>query len=164
MPPVGNVEETKLPGVGVRHDFTTRGGDRIGMIAHRSGRRDLLLYDREDPDACGTVVRLEDDDVRVLADLLGVSQVTEHVTELQSVAGVSIDWVPVSGTSACRECRIADLGLGGDVGASIVAVMRRGETIPSPPADFVLQDGDTAVAVGTPEGITRLFALLQGTT
>jgi len=38
-----------LPGVGVRYDFTTRAGDQIGVIAHRRGRFDFLLYDRHDP-------------------------------------------------------------------------------------------------------------------
>jgi K+/H+ antiporter YhaU regulatory subunit KhtT len=43
-----------------------------------------------------------------------------------------------------------------------VAVVREGETIPSPPPDLILQQGDTAVAVGTPEGIRAMHELLQG--
>ena len=40
--------------------------------------------------------------------------------------------------------------------------MIRGEvTIQSPPEEFVLIDGDTAVAVGTNEGVRELFDLLQ---
>ena len=32
---------------------TTARGRRIGIISHRNGRRDLVIYDREDPDtAC----------------------------------------------------------------------------------------------------------------
>lgn len=34
-----DVEETMLPGVGVRYDFLTEGGKRIGVISHFSGRR-----------------------------------------------------------------------------------------------------------------------------
>ncbi|MDX6645611.1 MAG: TrkA domain protein [Miltoncostaeaceae bacterium] len=159
---MSDVTETKLPGVGVRHDFTTHHGDRIGMIAHRAGHRDLLLYDRDDPDSCGQVVRLEEDDVRTLADLLGAGHVTERLTELQSVPGLSIDWVPVDGGSACSGRRIGEIGLREDLGASIVALVRDGETIPSPPPDLTLRQGDTAVAVGTPEGIRAMHALLQG--
>ena len=36
------VSETKLPGVGVRHDFLTDTGRRVGVVAHRDGKRDLV--------------------------------------------------------------------------------------------------------------------------
>ncbi len=156
------VTETQLPGVGVRHDFTTRAGERLGLIVHRSGPRDLLVYDRDDPDACSLVLRLEEDDSRTLADMLGASHVTEEIARLQSIAGLTIDWVPVTSASACTNCRLVDLGAAADRGATIVAVIRGDETIPAPAAEFVLQEGDTAVAVGTAEGVRHLFGLLQG--
>ena len=43
----------------------------MGVIAHRSGRRELLVYDRGDPDACDAVIGLGEDDTRTLVDLLG---------------------------------------------------------------------------------------------
>jgi TrkA domain protein len=46
-----DVNQTPLPGVGLRYDFTTRSGRQIGVVSHRSGRRDLLVYDRKDPDS-----------------------------------------------------------------------------------------------------------------
>ncbi len=157
------VQETQLPGVGVRHDFATQEGSRIGVITHRTGRRDLLIYDRDDPDACAEVLRLEEEDSHTLAELLGGTQVTQRLANLkQSVPGLTIDWLPISGESACAMRSIADFGLRGQTGISIVAVVRDGETIPSPGAEFVLRPGDTAVAVGTPSGIQKAFALLQG--
>ena len=45
-----NIQETTLPGVGVRHEFTTDNGDRIGVITHHAGNRDVLVYDKMDPD------------------------------------------------------------------------------------------------------------------
>jgi TrkA domain protein len=33
-----DVNETPLPGVGLRYDFTTRSGRQIGVVSHRSGR------------------------------------------------------------------------------------------------------------------------------
>jgi TrkA domain protein len=68
----------------------------------------------------------------------------------------------VDGGSACSGRRIGEIGLREDLGASIVALVRDGETIPSPPPDLTLREGDTAVAVGTPEGIRAMHALLQG--
>jgi TrkA domain protein len=157
------IKETQLPGVGVRHDFAARSGERLGVITHRTGRRDLLIYDRDDPDACAEVLRLEEDESHALAELLGGTRVTETIASLQqSVPGLTIDWLPISATSACAMHSIADFGIRGQTGVSIVAVVREGQTIASPGADFVLPPGDTAVAVGTPGGIRHAFSLLQG--
>ncbi|MGI8633667.1 MAG: cation:proton antiporter regulatory subunit [Solirubrobacterales bacterium] len=160
---MSDVSETQLPGVGVRHDFLTAHGDRIGMISHRTGHRELLIYDREDLDACNLVLRLEEDDVRTLHEVLGGSHVTEELNRLkQEVDGLTIDWLPVEGASACANRSVKSIGLAADAGASIVAVVRQEQMIPSPPNDFEMVPGDTAVVVGTREGVEQMVTLLQG--
>ena len=160
---MAEIEETQLPGVGVRHDFVTQHGIRIGVIAHRSGHRELLVYDQRDPDACRDVVRLEEDDTRALAELLGGSHVTATLARVQSVEGLTIDWLPVEPGAACAGSQIGHSDLRERTGVSIVAVVRDGQTVASPAPDYRLQPGDTAVAIGTPEGIREAFALLRGT-
>lgn len=161
---MAQVEETQLPGVGVRFVFTTSAGDRLGVIAHRSGRRELLLYDRADPDACRTVLGLGDDDARTLVDLLGGSELSERLDAAlrQSLEGLTLEWVPVRDGEAADGTKIADLGLRTRTGASIVAVLRGGEATLSPRADFTLVSGDTVVLVGAPDAIARAAALLRG--
>ncbi len=90
-----DIQETALPGIGLRFDFVTRSGERIGVISHHSGRRDLLIYNRTDPDACAVTLRLEEDETRALAELLGGSHVTKELTDLQQVEGLAIDWLPI---------------------------------------------------------------------
>jgi TrkA domain protein len=161
---MARVTETSLPGVGVRHDFTTRNGDRLGVITHRTGRRDLLVYDRRDPDACAEVLRLDDEESSALAELLGGTRVTEAQAALaQTIPGLTIDWLPIGPSAACASCSLQSLGVRAQTGVTIVAVARDGTTIPSPGPEFQLMAGDTAIAVGTPEGIRRAFDLLQGT-
>src|SRR6266540_2111426 len=64
-----DVNETPLPGVGLRYDFTTRSGRQVGVVSHRSGRRDLLVYDRKDPDTCTEVVQLTEEEADTLAEM-----------------------------------------------------------------------------------------------
>ena len=33
-----DIQETTLPGVGLRHDFTTHAGCRLGVVSYRTGR------------------------------------------------------------------------------------------------------------------------------
>ncbi len=39
-----DVTEVKLPGVGLRYEFDLAQGDRIGVIARRSGDFEVVLY------------------------------------------------------------------------------------------------------------------------
>lgn len=157
------IHETPLPGVGIRHDFETKSKDRIGVISHHSGRRDLLVYDRYDPDACLAVLRLAEDESIALTEILGANKIADPITNMrQSIDGITIDWVPIEDTWLCAGQALRDTGLRAETGVSVVAVMRDGKTIISPNADFELHVGDTAVVVGTAEGVKRTFEILRG--
>ncbi|EST19580.1 hypothetical protein M878_41890 [Streptomyces roseochromogenus subsp. oscitans DS 12.976] len=48
-----------------------------------------------------------------------------------------------------------------ETGVSIVAVLRRAETIPSPGPGFRLAGGDTLIVIGTREGADAAAAILR---
>lgn len=156
-----DVEETLLPGVGVRHEFTTTGGERLALLTHRSGRREIAVFDRDDPDACRTVLHLSIDDTRTLGELLGTSQVSEAVLGAQQIEGLALDWLTVAAGSRYDGASIADGAFRSQTGASIVAIVRRGSTIPAPEPATTFEAGDVLVAVGTRDGLNRLRTLLD---
>lgn len=157
------IQETPLPGVGVRHEFTTSGGERVAVLTHRTGRRELAVFDRSDPDACRTFLHLSPDDTRSLAELLGASQVSETVGAVQQqLEGLAIEWVNVPSASPLAGTTIAEGAFRTRTGTSIVAVVRGGTTIPAPGPDHRFAGGDVVVAVGTPEGLEQLRRLLGG--
>jgi TrkA domain protein len=149
-----DIQETNLPGVGLRHDFTTRAGRQLGVVTHRTGRRDLLVYDREDPDACQEVVQLTEEEADALAELLGAARLT------QRIEGLAIDWLPIRPGSPYAGRAIADTQARSRTGASIVAILRGDGAVPAPAPDAVLEPGDTLVVVGTAQGVKELSKLL----
>ena len=160
-----DVVETRLPGVGVRHDFATSSGRRVGVIVHRSGHRELIIYDDRDPDASRESVRLNQADAHTLGELLGIATLKDRVDQVlrQSVEGLTIDWVSVRDPSAAAGRTIADLHLRQRTGVTVVAVLRGDSTFPSPGPEFELRPHDTAVVVGTAEGVAQAGALFQVT-
>ena len=56
---------------------------------------------------------------------------------------------------------IATAGVRSITGVSIVAVLRDDAAFPSPGPDFCLEAGDTALVVGTPDGVEALVELLE---
>jgi TrkA domain protein len=162
MGPAREVRETHLPGLGARFEFTTSRGSRVGVVLHRSGRRELLLYDRDDPDTCRDVVALDPEDSRTLAELLGGSRVAEELDRVQQVEGLAIDWLPLGSGSPYADKTIGDTQARSRTGTSIVAVLRDEQAFPAPTPDFQLVAGDTLLVVGTPRGIEQLSVLLHG--
>lgn len=160
---MAEVTETQLPGVGVRHEFTTSAGERVAVLSHRSGRREVIAYDRDDPDAATTVLHLSREDTRTLADLLGATQVSEALTAVQQqIEGLAIDWITVPPTSPFAAATIAEGAFRTRTGASIVAVVRGDTTIAAPGPEHRFTVGDVVVAVGTTGGLRQLRELVAG--
>jgi TrkA domain protein len=156
------VTEIRLPGIGVRYEFVTLDRDRMAVVHHRSGVRELVLFERDDPDTSHDLVRLGPEDSRTLAELLGVSQVAKELSELErDVEGLAVDRLPLAAASPFDGGTIGDTQARTRTGVSIVAVLRGGSAHPAPGPGFGLRAGDTLVVVGTPRGIEELAVLLR---
>ena len=155
------IHETELPGIGVRQEFDTSTGARLGVLTTRTGRKELLLYDREDPDSCRATVHLEAEDSAVLAGLLGSSRVSDPAVGIQRLEGLAIDWLTVPASSPAAGGTIADHRILKRTGASAEAIVRGDDTFEAPGPDDVLETGDVLVAVGTPEAVEALSDLLR---
>jgi TrkA domain protein len=154
------IEETLLPGVGVRHEFTSDGGERVVLVTHRTGRRELAIYDRDDPDLRRAVVHLSVDDTTALGELIGASHVSETVRRVQQLEGVAMDWVTVAPESPAVGASIGEGAFRTRTGASIVAIVRGESTIAAPGPEARFAAGDVVVAVGTPGGLEQLRSSL----
>ena len=156
------VTEVALPGIGVRYEFETQDGNRVGVVHHRSGLRELVLFERDDPDTSHDLLRLGSEDSRTLAELLGVSQVSKELAELeQDVEGLAVDRLPLTGVSRFAGGTIGDTGARTRTGVSIVAILRDGSALPAPGPEAEIRGGDILLVVGTPGGIEELAVLLR---
>ncbi|WP_428962700.1 cation:proton antiporter regulatory subunit [Micromonospora fluostatini] len=156
------VEQTALPGIGMRHELMTESGRRLGVVSHRNGRRDLVLYDPEDPDACQADIPLTDDEAEALADILGASLMLGQLSGLRDqAAGLLTEQIAIPAGSTYVNRRLGDTKARTRTSASIVAVLRHGEVIASPDPSFRFAAGDVVVVVGTRkglDGVTAIFA------
>jgi len=156
------VSELRLPGVGMRYEFSTRTGDRVEVVAHRLGRRDIFVGEPDDPDAFRAILELTEEESQTLAELLGGSRITRELTKLrQALEGLAIDWLPVDRDSPYVGRTIGDTRTRTRTGVSIVAVMRGDEAFPAPGADFGLKAGDTLVVVGRLRDIEAVVEVLH---
>lgn len=159
---MAEVTETQLPGVGVRYEFTTGDGARVGVLHHHSGRREIVTYDAQDPDVARSVLELSAEDSRTISDLLGANQVTEALQAVQQrIEGLTLEWIDIPSGAGVAGCTIGEGELRTRTGASVVAVIRGDSSEPAPGPEFVLEAGDVVVAVGTAEGLELLRQALR---
>ena len=155
-----NVEVTPLPGIGVRQDFAIRSGRRIGVISYRDGKFELILSKQDDPDATAASIPLAPEEAGTLAGLLGAPQlVTQLAKQHRDITGITTRQLLVT---AFANRTLGDTALRTRTGASIVAVVRAGVAHPSPGPDFLFDNGDLAVVVGTADGLDTAAEILTG--
>lgn len=153
----------KLPGLGVRYEFDTKSGMRLGVLVHRDGERDLLVYESADEDACSATVSLTPDESAAVVELLGGTKVTEKLSDLRhEVEGLSIEWVTLRADSPLANRTIGDGEIRTRSSASVVAVLRGSESIPGPGPDFKFEVGDVALVVGSVDGVRTAEKLISG--
>ena len=159
---MGDIQEVKLPGVGVRYEFETAEGNRIGVVSHRSGLREVYTSKRDDPDEFRRLLGLSPDDARTLAELLGATRVAQQLSELQQrIEGLAIDWLPVRADSPFVGRPLGDTQMRARTGVSVVAIVRGEDAVPAPGPDALLESDDYLVVVGTTRGIEEAVTLLR---
>jgi TrkA domain protein len=157
-----DVRRVKLPGVGVLHTFVTEDGGKVGVITHRSGHSDLVTFaDAEDGDSRKVSLRLDEDEAHTLAELLGGTRITESLSGMDQIPGLSIDWFPVDYDHHIAGQQLGSLTTKGLPGVTVVAVVRGESANPAPDGDFKVFPGDTLVVAGAPEKVAKAFQFFR---
>lgn len=158
-----DVTEVLLPGVGLRYEFTNEDGDRIGIIARRSGDFELVSYPRQDPDQCVPLLRLTAHEADTIAEILGAPRIAERFADLtREVPGLSAGQVEVAATSPHAGQPLGHTRARSRTGASIVAIVRGEDVIASPSPEETIMAGDVLVVIGTRDSIARVEQIIQG--
>jgi TrkA domain protein len=153
-----DVKEVLLPGVGLRYEFTSHKGERIGIIARRGGDFDVVLYGADDPDQARPVFRLTDEEADTVAQILGAPRIAERFTELTREVPGQIHLEP-GGPFVGRP--LGETHARTRTGASIVAIVRDEDVLASPGPAEVLLAGDVLIVIGTEEGIAGVQQIVD---
>ncbi len=157
-----DVKEVLLPGVGLRYEFTGYKGDRIGIIARRSGDFDVVVYAREDPDEARPVLHLSDEEAEAVAQILGAPRIAARFTELaREVPGLETGQVHIVADSPSVDHPLGDTRARTRTGASIVAIVRNEEVLASPGPAEILRAGDVLIVIGTEDGIAGVEQIIE---
>jgi TrkA domain protein len=156
-----DVTEVLLPGVGLRYEFTLDEGQRLGVVALRTGEFEFVAYSGDDPDVCRNLFRLTAAETDAVTEILGAPRIAERFADLtREVPGLNAGQVEVTAGSAFAGRTLGETRARTRTGASIVAIVRAEDVIASPGPEQQLREGDILVVIGTQQGITGVEHIL----
>lgn len=144
------VYESELPGVGHQYEIEIGDDERLIVLIHHDGRRDIYRRPSENEDSV-PVASLTGKQARQLGSILeGAYFQPVEVDQLEvPLGGAIIEWVTVEPDSPLAAQTLREADIRQRTGVSILAIQRDEETIANPDPDLTITPGDVIVALGT---------------
>lgn len=157
------VKEHDLPGVGKKFALTTNDGERMTVIIHNTGHREIYTFNGRD-EFPQSALRMEDAEARMLGAILGGAYFQPAVAEsMDMVLGqLSVEWFKVAAGSPLAGRTIQESAIRKRTGASVIAILRDGSPHPNPGPGDVMEAGDTLLVVGDRGQVQRFRAEIGG--
>ena len=157
------ISEVFLPGVGRKFQIETLVGDRLVIVIHDDGTRELYHFTRKNLDRPASVLRLTDGEARQIAGIVGgLTYVPRNLPMAEVILeDLVLEWFTIEPGAACIGKTIRDLQVRTATGASIVSIVEPDQTKrTNPEADTVLNQGATLIVAGDRKTIIALKRLL----
>jgi TrkA domain protein len=156
------LNETRLPGIGVKYAVPLVGGGRLSVILHNDGKREVYVF-RTGDDEPRAVFALDDDEARQLGAVLGGAYERPKIVEdLEMALGeLEIEWVAVPSSSPWIGKTLADAAFRAKTGVTVIAILREPEPVSGAQPTDVIQLGDTLVTVGKTGSYSGFRKLLE---
>jgi TrkA domain protein len=158
------VYESEIPGVGHKFELELDGEERLVVIIHHDGKREL--YRRPGPNEDSVkLTSLTGKKARQLGSILeGAYFQPVEMDEMNVPLGEAIiEWVEVKDGSPPVGRTLAEAAIRRQTGVSVIAIQRGEETIANPNPETEIDAGDILVAIGTREEQAALTELLNAT-
>ncbi|GIO85715.1 potassium transporter [Paenibacillus faecis] len=144
-----NLKETELPGIGKKFVVQTRSGEKLTIIIHDDGRREMFHFDEENPDDSISMVTLDDDEARYVSAIIG--GVTYQPTALENIevalGDLIIEWYRLEPNYKAIGKTIGELRIRQRSGATIIAVIEKNQKKHVNPGPDLMLTADALVVV-----------------
>lgn len=160
------IRESDLPSIGKKFEVEVSSGDKLVIVLHDDGRRELYHFYRDNPDDSVSMITLDDNDARSVAAIIGGLAYRPKALETVDVIldDLIIEWYKIEIGSKCTGKSIGEMKVRQKTGATIIAVIEKdGKKHMNPPVNYVFTPESTIVVTGERKNLTKLkYYLLEG--
>ena len=160
---MSTIRESDLPGIGRKFQIETQSGDKLIVVIHDDGRRELYHVDPNDPDELLSMVTLNDTEARQVAGIIGGLNYTPKALESMSITleDLVIEWYKIEPGSPAIGQTIGQLQVRQTTGATIIAIIEKdGHKHINPGPDQILTDDMTVVVAGERQQVQAFKRLI----
>lgn len=158
------IRESDLPGIGRKFLVNTRSGDKLVIVIHDDGRREMHHFFHDDPEESISMVTLDDTEARRVGAILGGMVYMPRELESVDVAfdDMIIEWYKVEPGSKAIGKTIGELHIRKKTGAAIIAIVKRDQAkLINPGPEQTIKEGATLVVLGEREQVKACKKLIQ---
>ena len=153
------IRESELPGIGQKFEIITRSDEKLVIVIHDDGRRELYHYDSDHEDVISSVT-LNDQEARQLASILGGMVYKPQALETieMSLGDLVIEWFKVERGSKAIDKTIGALDIRNLYNVTVIAHSKKGKKqLNNPGPESIIEAGDTLVISGERKDIRNLI-------
>lgn len=154
------IRESELPGIGYKFEIVTRNEDKLVIVIHDDGRREIYHFDPDDPEEVISNVTFNDIEARQIAGILGGMAYKPKALESVEIAfdDLIIEWFQVEPNAPAVNKTIGEIDIRNNYGVTVIAIKKRNSKKSNNPGpDTVLEVGDTLVISGERNQIKNLI-------
>ena len=144
------IYEAEVPGVGHKFEIELDGTERLIIIIHHDGKREVYLRPEENQDS-EKLFTLTGKRARQVGTILeGTYFQPIELEEVQVPLGEAIiEWIDIDSSSPLVGQTLRAANIRERIGVSVIAIQRGEETISNPTPDTAIEAGDILVTIGT---------------
>ncbi|MDG5762102.1 TrkA C-terminal domain-containing protein [Natronococcus sp. A-GB1] len=160
------IYESDLPGVGKKFEIELQGSERLVIVTHNTGKREVYKKANEDADS-EKLFDLSDQLARTVGTILEgayFQPVQTSGAETKLSEETFLEWYDVDKTAEIAGISISDARIDEQIGVSILAIQRDEELITPVTPDTVIEAGDKVIVAGEQEECLKFEKLIGDVT
>lgn len=159
---MATIRESDLPSIGKKYQVAADSGDKMVIVIHDDGRRDIFHFEDENSDEILSSVSLDDEEARQIGAIIGGMNYKPKALETLELAldELIIEWIKVEPHYKSVGRCIADLQVREITGATVLAIVERHKQKINPGPDDIIAAHSTLVVAGVRNQIKALKELL----
>lgn len=157
-----DIREVELPGIGVKFEVITRNDEKIVIVIHDDGRREIYHFDADHEESVSSII-LNDSEARKVAAILGGMVYKPRALDTIEMAfeDLLIEWFKVEQNAPAISQTIGNLEVRNKYNVTVIAILKKNmKQLFNPGSETIIDAGDTLVLSGERTQLKRLISEL----